>query len=114
MIDYKETLLEIQKMFKNDTVNHIIEFHSKHEVLANGDQSMWTTEIKVNSPVVVSVSAKGVTQGIAEQTAAALMIIKLRVSLIFVVFGFLTFRHTHMHRHTFSYIYMYIYTHMHG
>ncbi|KAI0214947.1 hypothetical protein LSAT2_033034 [Lamellibrachia satsuma] len=78
MIDYKETLLEIQKMFKNDTVNHIIEFRSKHEVFANGDQSMWTTEIEVNSPVVVGVSAKGVTQGIAEQTAAALMIIKLR------------------------------------
>ncbi|KAK2188347.1 hypothetical protein NP493_135g03049 [Ridgeia piscesae] len=77
-INYKETLFEIQKVFKNDAMNQIIEFRSKHEVLSKHSPAEWTTEIKINSPLVVNVSAKGVTQEDAEQTAAALMIMKLR------------------------------------
>ena len=84
-INYKETLFEIQKVFKNDAMNQIIEFRSKHEVLSKHSPAEWTTEIKINSPLVVNVSAKGVTQEDAEQTAAALMIMKLRVSLTSVV-----------------------------
>ena len=84
-INYKETLFEIQKIFKNDAMDQIIEFRSKHAVQPKLSPAEWTTEIKINSPLVVRVRAKGVTQEDAEQTAAALMIIKLRVSLMFVI-----------------------------
>ena len=78
IVDYKETLLAIHKRYGK--LERTVEFCSRLEVPANVDRSVWATDVQVNAPTIVCVSAKGVTKEDAEQTAAALMIVKLRVS----------------------------------
>ena len=52
---------------------------------ADVKKCVWAADVEVNDPTIVSVSAKGVTKEDAEQTAAALMIVKLRVSGIAIL-----------------------------